>query len=138
MKNLTELRTMIHFHGGSYWELWDPGSQDTPDPVDTPGTLGMGPPYQRPQNMGGSFHLLEWHRMVMEALVKNFEEMVTEKHPVPFVTGPLVLQTQNHSVCCFHVLKEKNAKNKQVRSLSTKIPFLTPRKVVHFIHYLPS
>ena len=26
---------------------------------------------------------------------------------VPFVTGPLVLQTQNHSVCCFHVLKEK-------------------------------
>ena len=57
-----------------------PGPKTPRDPVDTPGTLGMGPPYQRPQNMGGSFHVLEWHRMVLEALVKNFEEMVTEKH----------------------------------------------------------
>ncbi len=27
-----------------------------------------------------SFHLLEWHRIVLEAIVKNLEEMVTEKH----------------------------------------------------------
>ena len=41
-KRRTETSQMTHFHGGSYWELWDP-IQDTPDPVDTPGTLAWDP-----------------------------------------------------------------------------------------------
>ena len=42
-------------------------------------TFTMGP-HIKALIMGGSFCLLEWHLMVSEAVVKNLEEMLMEKH----------------------------------------------------------